>query len=987
MQLFALPLLRRILLPAVSLLVFAAAALPLRAADEAKKNFSVPAGRAVQTLKQFAQQSAREIVFSPEVIGETKTNAVEGEFTPRAALDRMLADTGLVAAQEQKSGAFAVRKGESPNGPGAALSAPSDRPQVSAKPADETVRLNDFVISGNLLSLRRAIAEKRGADVIADGVSADDIGSIPDFGLGEAMQRIPGVAMLINNGRGEAQFLTVRGLNADYNEVLIDGVALPSTETTRRQVSLDVVPSALADRISAYKSLSAEMDANAIGSLVNLRTRSAFEHPGLFASGRGNLGFYENKRLTHRRTPSGQAELTVTDTFGRRSQWGVVYSTSYFRRDSSSLDTAMDNENYYTSTGVKLGLTDPAIYTGGLAVPDRRRWLTYDNVRERRGNFLKLEYAGVNSLRVHLTGGYFHHINDEERQSNILAQSVNPVIATPTTGTVASGNAQADRSAFLQDRVIAYGEFGFKLSPRSGDTLEFATNWAFGHYHQDNHTDTYRIAATSQLAYAYENPYGGILYVAPVNSSYYYNAANYRQFEHTFASDDNREHILTLNLDYGHNTDADSHGFGWKAGAKLRRLTRTYDFWENQWLPVAGTNFLLSGALDPRVIVPFNGRGQYVILIDPVKAQSVFAANPAGYALNANFTARNLGSDYSLTEQIGAAYTMATYRQASFIGNAGIRFERTDFDTTSYTASTVKAATGYSLETQKNNYGKILPSAYAAYDLTSRLKVRAAVSRSLSRPNYDLIAARQTVTDNGAGAVSISTGNPALKPRESSNYDFSLEWYLSRDAIISAAVFRKDIRNEIVRTAATATSVSGGVTTLTTTTQPRNLDAVGIDGIELGFTAAHFNFLPKPFSGLGAQANVTLLDMRPGTIMMGDGTVRRLPTLNESAKSTLNASLLYDLGAFSAQLSYNRTSPMLITIATTSAVEDRYYDTRTTYDLQLRYKLSRQWSLVVQGKNLTNDRPTRVTGPNRVLIREQLDNGRAWFAGATYLFK
>jgi hypothetical protein len=82
----------------------------VRAADDARKNFSVPAGSAAQMLKQFATQAGSEIVFSPEVVSDVRTNAVSGELAPRAALDLMLADTGLVAAQEPKTGAFAVRR-------------------------------------------------------------------------------------------------------------------------------------------------------------------------------------------------------------------------------------------------------------------------------------------------------------------------------------------------------------------------------------------------------------------------------------------------------------------------------------------------------------------------------------------------------------------------------------------------------------------------------------------------------------------------------------------------------------------------------------------------------------------------------------------------------------------------------------------------------------------------------------------------------------
>ncbi len=68
------------------------------------------------------------------------------------------------------------------------------------------------------------------------------------------------------------------GLNADYNLVEIDGVPLPANEISRRNVSLDVIPSSLASRVEVNKSMNAAMNGNAIGGVANLRTRSAFDN-------------------------------------------------------------------------------------------------------------------------------------------------------------------------------------------------------------------------------------------------------------------------------------------------------------------------------------------------------------------------------------------------------------------------------------------------------------------------------------------------------------------------------------------------------------------------------------------------------------------------------------------------------------------------------------------------------------------------------------
>jgi iron complex outermembrane receptor protein len=115
-----------------------------RAADAAKKAFDVPAGDAVRTLKQFAAQAGSEIVFSPEVVGAVKTRAVQGQLTPREALDAMLADTGLVAGQEQKTGAFAVRRKA---GSEAEKNGPSPAAKRNATADGPAVKMDSFEVT------------------------------------------------------------------------------------------------------------------------------------------------------------------------------------------------------------------------------------------------------------------------------------------------------------------------------------------------------------------------------------------------------------------------------------------------------------------------------------------------------------------------------------------------------------------------------------------------------------------------------------------------------------------------------------------------------------------------------------------------------------------------------------------------------------------------------------------------------------------------
>jgi hypothetical protein len=109
---------------------------PLAAAPaEAKRSFDLPRGDAATTLRQFAVTSGRSLVYvTDKVRGET-TNAVRGEYTPREALERMLAGTALEAVQDAATGALIVsrkRSAEGAAGTGAASSALDQQPGPTA---------------------------------------------------------------------------------------------------------------------------------------------------------------------------------------------------------------------------------------------------------------------------------------------------------------------------------------------------------------------------------------------------------------------------------------------------------------------------------------------------------------------------------------------------------------------------------------------------------------------------------------------------------------------------------------------------------------------------------------------------------------------------------------------------------------------------------------------------------------------------------------
>ncbi|MDP3073026.1 MAG: TonB-dependent receptor plug domain-containing protein [Opitutaceae bacterium] len=109
------------------LLTFASPA----AEQPAKRAYDVPAGDAAVSLRLFSEQSGQEIIYPAENVKGVKTNALKGEFTPREAINRLIAGTPLTVASS-KNGAIAVNRANAPKAQGGApTTASSDLPADS----------------------------------------------------------------------------------------------------------------------------------------------------------------------------------------------------------------------------------------------------------------------------------------------------------------------------------------------------------------------------------------------------------------------------------------------------------------------------------------------------------------------------------------------------------------------------------------------------------------------------------------------------------------------------------------------------------------------------------------------------------------------------------------------------------------------------------------------------------------------------------------
>lgn len=865
----------------------------------------------------------------------------------------------------------------------AAAAAPGD----DAAQPEQPVEVGGIVVTGRLNQIAKTIHAKRASDVVSDGVASDEISSIPEFSLGDALARVPGVVFQINNGRGEDQFMTLRGLNGDYGSTTVDGMALATSEETTRQTSFDILPSVLVKSVDIYKTWTVDLPTDAISGVTDLHTRSAFDHPGFFVSGHLDGAYWENEREEHPNQPSGQADLTLSKTFGPEDQFGVLLLGSFYTRSSDTLNSYTLPWTYYTQGAggalnpVTLKPTTNA--AGDIAVPNTHRWYFYDNVRTRPGVFSKLEWKKDDIFHVALSGGVFEHLNNENRYSNYLTNSGGTVSASsPTTGSVSSGKADIDYDRYFQYRELAYVDLRGELHLAPKTELDFDANYGYGHYRQDTIEDQFLTSASSNYGYTYNLAGPQLPLFTPTNPAAVSNLANYVQQYHATYVDASHSSVPQYRLDFKHNVDSEDRGWGFKAGVFHRDLSQAYYFDGITTKPLAGMAPSLAtiGVLSP--ITPSNGDGQKIVALDPEAVTAYIKANPGLYGAPA--FSGNI-NDYRLREIIDAGYAEARFKSDRFLVIGGLRWEQTNQNIENLLGASPTTA---SWVDTKSKYAKLLPSVNASYDFTPKLKGRVAVTETLARPEYSQMAENGSVNESAnqaAGAVVGSVANPNLKPRESWNYDASLEYYPASGVQASLAIFDKEISNEIITetVAAPPPFPQGQGYQLS---EAVNAGHARVNGLELSLVDERFSFLPGPLRYLGASANATLLNMDAPMIRMSDGSYQKLPQLLNSAKSVANASLFYNYENFFGEVAYNHTGKMPISFDTTNRLNDQWWAAIDTIDAQLRYKINDHFYVRIQGKNLTDAEPQKVVGPNQAFNYSLLDNGRAFWAGVGFVF-
>ena len=111
------------------------------------------------------------------------------------------------------------------------------------------------------------ISFQKNTSTVAAVISAESIRRSPDKNTGEVLKRIPGTSVQ------EGKYLVVRGLSDRYNQAMLNGVQLASTEPDRKAFSFDIFPAAMIDNMVINKAFVPEYPGEWAGGLVQVNTK------------------------------------------------------------------------------------------------------------------------------------------------------------------------------------------------------------------------------------------------------------------------------------------------------------------------------------------------------------------------------------------------------------------------------------------------------------------------------------------------------------------------------------------------------------------------------------------------------------------------------------------------------------------------------------------------------------------------------------------
>ncbi len=863
--------------------------------------------------------------------------------------------------------------------------------------------MSKLVVASEREGNAKAITLQRQSEGVRAIVSADAFGGLAGNPADLAI-RLPGVEG--ESVGGDMRYVRIRGLHHNLSSIAQDGNRLADAGSAgaTREFQFQTVGSDSVERIEVIKSPTPDFDADSIGGVVNLISKSAFDSSGERRF-RGSVGAIW-RPSDPRDSSRPNASFSYSEVFG--GKLGVNLNLAY-RPHGSIID--MSTQGFQQ---LPLGVEGPA-YQYQLSVQDFR------NVRTRSGAGLRLDYKLNDEVRFFVNFQLNKHIEHSDHTQATWA-------TTQALATVdANGNFTGTGGI-----IPGYTDFETRVRPVAGSTVAIFSQSA------------YKLGKTKTLNFAGIHRYPGFeldydVYGSKSKSDYPGN--NTFTFTlpgagWTFRRDDPLFPTVTQTAgpdwtrleSYTTNAYTSAKMVGWdnfigssvsakkqfqtrwptfvKAGLRWREQTRDLDNTPFNYTylgpdGVMGPNAANGGRNDDNLAqfgqanraFPDTSLGKYgsipfpafQALGRPDDLEGDIAANPTHWrrALATDLQSA-LVNNQQFTEEIRAAYLMGNARLGKLNVLTGVRIERTMTEgtgslqvltpeerarraawgsaplTDAETERRVREEFGRRV-TREGDYQGVFPGLHLKYQFKRNLLMRFSYSEAIGRPNIGQLIPRTTVNlDN----QTLTTSNPSLEPQWSKNWDIAAEYYFEPSGAVSVGVFQKDLTKFIysaggeVVASGPDNGFGGEYVGFTVSTQ-YNGGRAKVKGLELSYTQ-QYTFLPGIWKGLGAFANATFMNAEGN---YGAGNAIALapnPRIAGFNPFIANAGISYIRSKLNLRATYNYRHKYLTTF---NANESRavYFAARPTLDLKTLYNINRHIAVYLDVANvlMQEDRETQ----------------------------
>ena len=835
-------------------------------------------------------------------------------------------------------------------------------------PMDEDLKqLGEVVVTGRreYRSDRSAVESVKNAGNVLNVMSQQSIQLSPDVNVASVLQRVSGVTME-RDASGEASYAILRGMDKRYNYTLVNGVKIPSPDDKNRYIPLNIFPSDLMDRLVVSKSLTADMEGDAAGGVVDMVMKDApscFQLQANAAIGTTDY-FWKDGRdyLTSNR--SDYTKKAPYEAFG--SEYKA--SMSDFKNGPMQLKShSMPAPNFIGGLSVgnrfwndRLGV----MLAGSIQNTFRGTERTYNSVKMASGEqAMYISKLNHRYYSIHdLTTGVHAKVDLTLPKHKI--EWYNMYVRTNSKGVRYNnsiGTEYIGANSYTQDDEIrslstTQSIFATNLKGTHHLTKNFTLDWS-GIFSQAKEEDPDRTYVTlsnsvSTEADADGNILSGNLWDTNKNITKTFPKDAERRFQHNMDTDWAGYINLTYDTHFANDVEA-----LWKAGAQYRRKERSNRYYSYIFSPADNAQDLDGNGLEQ-----FDN-------VDWV------CKTPYSQASQLNYNSK---------EHIGGAYTMVTLKTKLGELIAGFRAEHTNQIYTMLQHFRNMGQTG------EQSYWDYLPSASLKWTPTKKMNIRLSYYRSINRPGFYEIVPYQIM-----GEEYQEKGNPNLKRARIDNIDLRWEWFPSKTEQILAGVFYKYLKDPIEQVFVTSDGKIGAGTDAYY--MPDNLGNAKNMGFEIDVIKyiRHFG-IKANYTYTYSKITTSKREYKEGSAEYKSGVTQSRPLVNQ-APHTANISLLYKdtENGWNAQLASSFTGAKLALVSPFKDA-DQWDKAMFGLDLSAEKQFKNGFSIFFKANNLLDakrERYLKTVNESNLQYADQKSNktiigtykyGRTFLLGVRY---